>query len=253
MAEDPTAPADPAAPLACLRCGSFVHDGPIPLLPLCAACAKPDRRTPNPVFNWAPRASLWRRGFLMLALGNLAVFGLLSWDHGPDLLTALLFLGPHAAAFVVLGAALGLLFLGALLVLLWMPLSPGAWTAEVLEPLGIPVSRLSQGMRLAIYLEHKFTGFELRNPVHPGLLVEGTRGVAFLGANGTRACIPLRDVARVTVEVALVLWPPRRVLRLDLRDGSMRRFALLAGAGSLAATRECAQRLLQAQLADRPD
>ncbi|MGC4115543.1 MAG: hypothetical protein QM765_13255 [Myxococcales bacterium] len=226
--------------MVCLRCGSFVAgDGPVPGLALCTRCIEPED-APAPVLLLAPPSTRRVRAGVLAGLCALLAVTVLPSLGGVQRTAAH---APLPMLAVLLGVALFLLSLVALVVMMWLPVSPEAWSEEVLEPLGLSPDRLPSGAFLALHVDGSPTGLELRTPIRPGLLATCDRGVAFLGASGTRVVIPASAMARVGKQTYAILFPPRLVLRIELADGRLHRFALLAGWRSRAETRALVGRL----------
>jgi hypothetical protein len=103
------------------------------------------------------------------------------------------------------------------------------WKEIVAKKLGFYVPEDgSFPFRLVIHARRRMSFFDMRMPVDLGLFADADGGLMFVGGRGTRLAIPLGDITGVGLE-RLVMLPPRRALRVNLKNGGTIFFSFFEG------------------------
>ncbi len=229
----------------CVRCGDFVA-GSI----LCPGCLEGARTTGEHVWvrpPWSIVLIQLTPTFLVAAVGFLvgAGLGLGVSLTGPANTTStrllLAFLCGLGAALVAGSIAFALLYRSR------MHVGHGRWKKSLLDSMGFHHLTPDAPISLAHYSYRRVSFFDMKLPLEPGLLIDMGDALVFFGAEGTRRAFrsgPGGDILSAAVE-RMIMWPPRRALRLDLRDGTPCFFAFIdevSLAENLAHTRALAER-----------
>jgi hypothetical protein len=203
----------------CLRCGDFVASASASptTVPLCVPCLSSERITPDRVWVRPPAAILLRQARPAIVVALVAgLLGLLAPVVGLFPTS-----NPALGLRILLGVVLGLLCaliagIVTFLVLYWprMHVGHGDWKRALLGSLGFQHAPDDERVALVWRAYRKPRLTDLRLPLEPGLLFEVEGGLAFFGAEGSRELIRFQEVSGAALD-RLVMWPPRRALRVD--------------------------------------
>jgi hypothetical protein len=218
--------------IACIRCGDFLApsatSAPSAGVPICAACLVDERVSADRTWVRPPWAILWLqlRPSVVTALLGLV----LGAAVGP-VVRIFVPLSPGAMLYAsFLGALLGMFALGSLTLILLYParlhVGHAQWRRALLESCGFQGGMDDPGVSLVHFAYRRVSLRDMRLPLEPGLLLETATGLAFFGAEGTRRAFPREEIVDAGME-RLMMWPPRRALRIDRSEGEPCFFAFI--------------------------